>query len=561
MANNPTTGVVGIDGVEPVYEPDARFTTWALQEVYLGQNGAGKYVPKVNDLVVDRDVYKWYKCISIDQSTLVPHLIDAKAPGQNDTLTDLDQFLGVGPGTVTDTFRAYLNKNVQPHSLTVEQRIYIKGSRSETAKIFRGSDASGNAKVISQIYNQNNEVIGNSIRLELASIDGQNIATKSVPTCYTMEDMPNDEIVTLVAYADDGQVVAKCQLLVENTQFVPNADASTKYVVGISLESPFLSQADPSVISFPVNMPLVGLSLIGVVHYSDGSASRMPVDGNRFSIFGFNGFVATQVGQTIPLVLKYLLANNEVAYGVSTTPDRGLVRNYKAITSNRDGMYSPKLFGYPVWIDPINGYRMEWFLYDLDRNLSILATPYVTFTSNSPAFNPTLYGYKQSVIAQVNLKDVNVSSRNIQHVQPIDIILRQQGNARTTNWAIGFDPGQDIFFGDNNNHVASTYVNDNLTKVDITSGETTLEAWLQRMYWLTKPLHDPSRETAAPTPTYFSVGTRDWEVAYPIAQWNQQLTLGHAVANNSTLFIKFFVRTADSDVQLAMAGVPVWQVN
>lgn len=560
MADNANTSVVGIDNVAPVWQPDGRFTVWKLSEVYTGQLGEGKYVPKVEDLVYDPPSKTWYTCVSVDQTTLVARLERADPLKQNQEFSELDIFLGVGPGTITDTFRAYVNKAIFPHSLTIDQRITIKGSRAESVKIFRGNDVEGTAKVISALYNQNGQLTTNNIPLELAAIDGQNISVKCVPTCYTTEDLPNDEVLVMIAYGDDGQQVAKAEVLVENTQFVPNSDASTKYVTAIELKSPWLAESDPLLLQFPVNVTMSSLSLTGVVHYNDGSKIEMPVDQTKFSIYGFNNFIATVVGQKVPLVLDYQLSNNEVAVGLDTTPKRSIVKDYSAITTNQDGNYTPKLFGYPVWIDALNGYRLEWWLYDLDRDLATLATPFVSFTNESPAFNPVGYGYKQSLKVAVNLKDVNVSSRAINHVQSIDIILRQPGTARTTNWAIGWDPSMETFYGEGN--AAKThFVNDNLTQLDITLGETDFVAWYNRIFTLTKPLFDPRRETEAPDPTHFSVATRDWSADYPIYQWNQVLNVGHAIPNNSTVFIKFFIRSGDGDIQLTCAGLPVYQQN
>jgi hypothetical protein len=390
--------------------------------------------------------------------------------------------------------------------------------------------------------------------------NGINKAVKAIPTCYTSEELPDGEILTIVAYADDGHVVMKCQVLVENTAFIATSDSSAKYITGISLDSPFISDADPTLIQFPLNVPLVGLSLTGVVHYNDGSALRMPVDQTKFSLFGFNNFVSTIPGQSFKLTLAYRLSENEIVFGSTVGENRTITQSYDARTLNKEGMYTPKLYAYPVWQNPIDGYRLEWFMYDLDRKLATLVTPHVKFNTNSQVFDGIGYGRKQSLGVSVNLKDVYPSGLAYMHVQTIDIILRQPGTARVTNWAIGFDPGQTILFGEGN-YARSTFINTNMSKIRIDCGEETVDDWLDRLYYMTKPLTDQEMESAPPKPDYFSVGTANWEAAYPISQWNAELTLGKVIPDSGTVFIKFFQRTADTDIQLSIAAMPVYQSN
>jgi hypothetical protein len=556
-----TGGVAGTDGIVPVYDPAARWCGWNLAEVWTGGPGDKRYVPKVNDYVYDLPNSETYIVRSLNPTTLVPVLELVTGPVSNGQLTDEDMLLGVGPGTISDTYRVYIDKSVLPYTMSVDKRLRTFGTMASTAKIFRGSDLTGGAKVISAFYNQNGTLMGQSIPLELVVMpNGANKSTKSVPTCYTSEDLPDGEVVTIVVYADDGHVVSKCSLLVENTAFITTADASAKYITGIGLETPFLSESDPNKIQYPLNVPLIGLSLTGVVHYSDGSALKMPVDQTKFSIYGFNNFVSTVVGQPVPLVLNYQLSDGEIVYGATVGEKRNLTRSYKAVTTNSEGVFTPKLYGYPVWIDPVQGYRLEWFLYDLDRNLATLVTPHVKINTNSAPFQPIAYGIKQTLGVSINLRDVNPTGISYLHVQTIDIILRQQGNARTSNWAIGFDPGQVIFFGENN-HATMVFVNENLRKINITCGETVLDTWLARIYSMTKPLTDPVKEITAPRPNYFSLAGTNWEVAYPLDQWNKDMVISNQVADSGTLFIKFFQRTADTDIQLSVAALPVYQVT
>jgi hypothetical protein len=552
-------GIAGADGVTPVYEPDARWTIWELNEIFTGPTGVGtkRYVPKLHDWVVDRASSSFYEVVAVDATTLVSRMNPIDPLKQDQQFTNTDLILGVGPGGIADTFRVYLNTNVLPHTLTMDARLHTYTAEAERFTIFRGTNIEGDSKPISQLYNQSNELVGTSIPLVLAETTGDNRTVKAFPMCYTTENVPNGEKLVVITYSDSGHQVSKCELLVENTQFVPNADASTKYITNISLESPFISPNDPTQLRFALNIPLNGLALIGVVHYSDGSKMRYPVNNTKFSLRGLDNFVSTYAGQVFDLVLDYKLSADDVVLGVQTTPAGSITRLYSALTTNYEGMYSPKLYGFPVWVDDVNGYRLEWWLYDMERRMAQLVTPFVKFNENAAPFNPIGYGYKQALGVSINLKDVNPSGLALNHVQTIDIVLRQPGTARTSNWAIGFIPHQEVLFGEGN-YAKATIIDQNLMKLDVSCAEGTQEAWLERLYRLVKPLSDQGREVRAPDPTHFSICMPGWETAYPIDKWNEQLSLTHTLANSSTVFIKFFIRTVDTDIQLAISAMPVY---
>jgi len=558
MGNTISSNIAGIDGIVPIYQPNLRWSTWALNEIYLGQEGQDRYVPNVKDYVVNTDTDQRWKVVAVDPTTLIPTL-DEIIPENVGAFSDYDILLGVGPGTQSDTYRVYLDKSVMPHTLSVDARLKVAGSMVTKAMIFKGSELSGTSKVISALYDQTGTLLGQAIPLELVAMEGNNnISVKTVPVCHTLEELPDGEVVTAVFYSDNGRVVSKRQLLIENTAFIRNTDASVKYIIGISLESPFLSHSDNRLIQYPLNVPLNGLGLIGVVQYSDGSKIRLPVDGTKFSIFGFEGYLSSIIGQKFNLVLKYSLSVGEVVYGSNVADGQFITQKYKATTVKADGAYTVKLYGYPVWVDAINGYVLEWFMYDLNRNNFYRVTPYVKFNTNTRAFNPTLYGINQQLSVSINLKDVNGSFTPYIHAQIINISLMGPGTERTTNWTVGFTPNQDPQYGQNN-FAATTFINQNLWKVKLDSGYVSLASWLEHLYYNTLPLSDSSKEAVPPAPNYFTIVVGNDRLEFPISQWNQELTISDAVPDNTTLFISFFLRTPDNDIHLSIAGLPIYQ--
>ncbi len=524
------------------------------------QAGLNKYVPKVNDYVTNPVTHEQVQVALIDPTTLIPTFRNI-TPVPSGAFSDNDILLGVGPGTPSDTYRVYIDQSVMPHTLAVDARLFVGGSMVSTCKLFRGSELTGNQEVVSAFYDQSGTLLGQSIPLELVQMDGssENLSIRTVPVCHTSFNLPDGEIVTAVFYSDTGHVVSKRQLLVENTAFIRTANAATKYVTGIRLESPFLSLSDPKLLQIPMNVPLNGLTLMGVVTYSDGTSLRMPVDGTKFNLFGFESFVATIPGQKFGLVLRYNVSPGEVAY----SPGAGgafMTETYKATVTAVEGAYSVKVFGYPVWVDSVNGYRMEWFMYNLDRQAVYRVTPWVTFNIGSQIFNPLGYGVQQRLSIVLNLKDVNGTFKDYRHVQTIDIALNGPGTTRTTNWTIAFDPGQNPAFG-TNNFAATVFTNQNYSTVNVGCGAVTQAEWLERLYYNTKPLVDEAREVLPPMPNFFKLIVGSQELEFPISQWNTTQVLNTVLSNSGTLFIKFIKRTADNDIQLAVAGIPIYQAN
>lgn len=556
MPDNIYSGITGTDGETPIYDPDGRFQVWNRTEIYTGGIGDKKFVPKINDLVVDLDQGLWYKVVGLDVATLVPQLQEWQSINSGGDLTEDDLLLGVGPGTTSDTYRVYLNQSVIPHTLTVDGRLFIRGSMATHARIFHGNDQ---ADIISHIYDPQGNIIADKVALELADLNNTtNVSTKIVPTCYTMKEIPDGDIVTLYAYSADGHILSKRQLLIENTQFLRASTAATKYITGISLECPFLSQADPQVINLPINVTLAGLNMIGVVHYSDGSEARLPVDGTKFTLLGLQNYIATVVDQQVPVVLRYQLSSDEYAVNAQQGEFPFVAENYKVRTMQADGAYSVKLYGYPVWQDSASGYSLRWHLYNADRTVVYDVTSYLEFAANSPAFNPTQYGVNQQLVVAVNLNNVNGSYRNYRHVQTVAITLWGPGTNRTTNWTIAFSPGQTPPFGENN-FAKLEVVNSNLFRLNLASGATTKAEWLARLYTRTLPLIDQTRELAPPEPTHFRLrfGAHDQE--YTIDNWNVEQTVSAGLAFNKTVFIEFIRRTPNTDLQLAVAGLPIYE--
>jgi len=554
MASTNALGITGTDGVVPIYSPTDRWTMWARNEIYDGGPGQNRFIPKINDYVIEPETFTTYIVEFLDPVTFIPTLREIRPANTSFTLTQEDVLFGVGPGTQADTYRVYLDTSVDPYLLAVDVRLKVAGSLTNYAKIFKGADISSSGHVISKVYDNNGNFISENVPLEVVSIDGQtNNSIKIVSVCNTTEVLQDGELVTAVFYNNQGNVVSKRQLLIENTSFIRDLNVSQKYVSHISLETAFLSPTNDTIIEFPLNIPINALNMMGVVHYSDGSSLRLPVDGSKFSIFGLGQYVSSIVGQRIDLVLNYALGPNEVSYGNVSADGHYVTENYSLITVNPNNSYAVKLFPYPVWVDSATGYYLKWFLYNLDRNVWFDVSNKVNFDDTTGPYDPKAYGYLQRKDVSINLADVTSIFDNFIHVQTVDIILNHEPDLSITNtpWRVVNEVSTNaVTYGD------SLYAKkiDNTT-IRIDSGISDLTTWLERVYLNTKPLVDHTVELGPLDPTHIEVEANGQTNEYSINDWNTDLVINTDVPIFSNVYIRFIKRTTTGDLHLSVAAM------
>ncbi len=549
-------GVIGTDNISPVHDPDGLWKIWSIDEIWTGGIGEKKYVPKVGDYVIDPELYLMHIVESLDNITLIPTLREIRPANMSYSLSETDILFGVNGYNQSDTYRVYLDQSVTPHILAVDIRLKIAGTMASYAKLFKGSDVSNSGHVISKVYDSMGNFISENIPLELVAIDSHNnYSIKTISVCHCLEDLVDGELVTAVIYNDQGHVVSKRQLLIENTAFIRSINVSQKYVSHISIESAFLSPTEINTIRFPLNIPLNALNVIGIVHYSDGSSLRLPVDGNKFRLFGLEQFVSSIVGQQIELVLSYALSSNEVAYTGVSADGHYVNEPYHLVTINPNNSYTVKLFGYPVWVSEADGYVMRWWLFNLDRNVFFDVTPYVQFSTQTGAFNPKGYGYLQRKAVNINLRDISAAFQRFVHVQLVDIVLQSppDNSIGQTAWTVSHESMDTRPSYGNGLYARRISTN----TVNISSGLDTEADWLEKMYLQTYPLLDRTAELSVPNPTHFIVTVNSQENEFAIGQWNSNLLLSLDPAQFATLSVRFIRRTSSGDLQLSMAALIV----
>lgn len=554
--------------IVPISDPNRGHRRWLKSEIYTGPNGTGRYVPNEEDEAWDWVTGLW-RVVTVNRSTGLSQLVQYIPPNTGESVSEEDILLGVGPGYQSESYRVYLDTSVIPHVLAIDSRLRVYGTTVSAVKVFWGTDISDESKVISAMYDQGGTLLGENIPLELVQMPNNpqsgvpsaiNYAVKTPMVGYTSQKLPDNEPVTVVMYDDVGNVTSIAKLLIMNTAFIRTTDASKKFITSIHLDSPFLSEGDDSLLKFAINMPVDALNARGVVTYSDGSKKIMSVDGTKFNLYGLQNFIATIVGQKIELVLSYKLSADEYVYGASASLQKHLSIPYWATTTRLDGAYSVKLFCFPQWVDDITGFKLRWFLFNLNRSEFHEVTSLVTFGVNSLPFDPISYGPIQRVTVGINMNDLDSSYSNWRHSQTIGIALLAPGNEISNGWNIEYSPGQAELYGKGLRAI-STFVNVNNWKLKIDCGLELQSTWLQKVFYNAEPLVNTQSENRAPEPNHFVLMIGNKEYTYPIDRWNTELLVTSVPANGEPLFIRFIRRLPENDLQLGIGGMITLQVD
>lgn len=543
-----------VETTTPIFNADKHFRTWAMSEVYK-EPGVGIYVPNVDDMVIDWDT-GFYRVIAVNEVTGISTLELWTNPKVGNGVEEEDILLGVSGSNQSESFRVYLDTSVTPHTLACDSRLRNFGSDTNHIKIFKGTDITDSGEVISAMFASDGTFIGENIPMELVVIPvGENKAVKTPTVGYTLSELDDGEVVTVVEYGDVAKVTNITKMLIKNTSFIRSTEANKRYIESIHLESPFLSEEDERLIRFPINMPIDDIPLTGVITYSDGDPVKLPGNAGKFKLYGIDHFTATIIGQKVPLVLTYILNEDEVNYGASPGNDLHISEKYWGITTEYEEAYNVKLFAYPRWKDAVSGYVLDFYLYTLDRKKAYNVTDMVSLTGNSPALNPLTYNVKQNLTFAVEMNRVDSSYPKYRHVQAMSFTLKRPGTEYGDKWLSYLDPiepyGNGLF-------ATMLFIDANNYTVDITNGLTSKEVWLNHLYFATRPLYNPEQEVMPPTPNIIILKTPLREYEFTINEWNSPLTItGDGIVQGENITLEFIHRSYENDLHLAVAALPV----
>lgn len=542
-------GVVGEDGYTPIYQPDARWEMWSLHDIYRGGTGKNKFIPKVNDYVVEPESGLMYVVVSVDQVTMIPELalVTIKQSFANDELLS----------TTADNYRVYYDKSVTPHTLTVDGFMHTYSTTASFARIYRGTDLDP-TKVISRRFDNNGNFVGHDIPMTMVRFNSHdNFGVKSVPGCNCEVELVDGEPCTVVIFDSNSKVVTKVNCIIEDTTFVSQAYAEQKYITQIFLKSAFVDATQEGVINYPVNLPVKSFNPVAVVQYNDGSQVEYTIDGDKFSLYGLDQFTSTILGHKVPLVLTYKMDANEAALANVNNDGFVITRPYSLVVSQANRSYNVKMFVYPQWVDDVTGYTYKVYMTNLDRNVLYDITSVVSLGHNSPTFLPNAYGITQRLTFTVDLASVNSSFRPFVHVQTVDIVLR--GRATDTSlpniWEVGSQvPSDRPYYGTN---LKARLNSATKRKINVANGIDTVEEFLDRVYWATLPQFDPGTELQAPIPTHMEVRYLNKTVFVKVQDFAEDVLFDIELTNYSTVDLIFYRETVTGYLKLSIASMTV----
>ena len=534
----------------PIFDPDRGFRTWLVSEIYDGTDDGGVYVPNTNDGVIDWET-GLYRVVHVDIDSGLSQMVRHTFPIYNPNVSEDDILMGIAPGRPSEAYRLYVNGNTDPITAAVDSRLHIYGSENISIRLFEGTDVSASGKVLSLYYDDNGQLTDDKYPLELVStIHEDNIAIKVPVHGYVTHALHDGELVTAVVYNSSGIVTSINPLLATATSYVRPPSKETKFIIGIELKSPFLSDGDSTILEVPIQTPIDSLNLMGLVKYSDGSDRLLPIDGTKFTISGLEVFTISLAGQTIPLVLTYNLSEEEASYASNSYDGNNISRVYYLTTTSPEHAYSVKLFVTPMWDTHYNHWRLEYYLYNLLRNSALVVTDLVmTGVVDGKTYDPEAYGITQRLTIAIDMNDVSDDYVAFRHVQTYEISLISPIEDSIPSWTLRYNPGTGEIYGQD--VVIRATAKETDIEMVISSDAPTMEEWLELMYNSVYPLFDTSIETRAPDPTHLEIRYGDASTEVEVHEFNQVIPFPAIPAEGDTMTLRWFIKTEATVLELA----------
>lgn len=541
--------------------PIAWWDTIHMKELYKGQYE----IAPPNDINLERRIPRvgWWVCDEagfyrvnqvLDDNTSVLGRI---YPGQGDDYANI--ITGPAVHQYTTPFRLMVDPTTTPVRFRVDDAMKFNGSEPVYYKIFKGSDTTINGQIVSTIVDGTGKPTNANLPLEvIQGANNQNSLVKVARGGHLLELLADQEMVTVMAYRADGLQVDYRPAVVCYTSNMTPLDLAKRTIIQISIETPFLNKDDNHLIDIPVNMLIDSAAIMGVVTYNDGTISRLPINGEKFKLNGYENFTATTAGAMYDLGLSYFLSDDEIAWdALGNIPVRTKVENYKIRAINPDGNYTAKLFVVPSWTSE-GKYELKWYLYNMERKYVYDVTGKVEITPGF-SFNGSAYSTKQQLRVALNMGDVDDYFINYRFVANLAIILVSPGSAvsQSTYYRIEYD--DEYTYGSNlriDSTPSTTQIN--TFNLNLANGCITVDEWINKVYYPTTPLYYTSAEDLPPNPTEFVLrnGSNTWQRVISIDEVLEPVMgVNYALKQGETFILEFGARTSSTLLQLSMASM------
>jgi len=514
-----------------------------------------KYVvPLEEELVYDPPGFRTFMVTHVDwQATLRSTMILWHSEDVGDGTTDQDWIFGPRNGPGLGEALLSIDFSVRPNVARIDSTIMRPGAAYALLFLGDNIDKDGGGKIISAQYSSSGALLKNQVPTVLAAINGYTNAnimtTGQFSVTENEQSLSNGRRCTLCFYDQGGEFIPSAQpVMVQHSAYMRDHRIGIRYIEEVELLSPwFTNIGDPN---------LASIELRAVIHYSDGGVSEPePVNGGRFTLHGLEEYRPKAPGQTAKVNLTLALDENEQLLIADPGSPNHKSRIYTFQAGAVKGAYSPKIYTYPQWSAVLGGYRLQHFLYDLDRKTFVEVTDQVTIGDTSPPWREKSYGVAQSMVFNLNLKDVAQTYESLTFVQHTEIVLLKDINGPGTRWTVNYAYGKPTYQAGvlvaSNNGTSTTF--------NLTNGAANQAAWLDRLYWKVDPSYDVWDEEIAPTPTHFELvheDSRRWQ--FSVADWNKNNLFPIEFQKGKTWYINWLYKEADGTTfQLAATGVTV----
>lgn len=549
--------------IVPDFNTSRTQSVFVKSQIYTGPSGTGAIVPVKGNIIFEQSAegLRFWEVASVDPVSHTPSLKPLSVSnigGESNSI-----IIGGGVGSAYGRLRVWVDKERIPFTLNFDSRFETSASNAAYVKVFRGTDITESAAVVSAIFDSAGNKVSENIPLTAINQPNEVNLTRKAPTsAWCIDNLPQYETVTVVVYSQDGSVIDAVTATVMLGNMVASLDRTKVQVRAVELVSEFLSLSDARLLEYPVGMTVTSDAMRARVLYDNGEIVEMPIDGSKIQLHGLNDFISSESGRSSALLLTYRLDDGEVAENASLpTPDRRLpvVYRARAVTTDSDIIYNVKMFVIPQWVSGTQPrWRLRYFLYTLERKDVYEVTDKITMGAASPAFNGVSYGTAQKLIAAVNLAEVSNRFRYSRHVQPFTITLASPGssNIATSYWNISYDQAE-LNYGQGRKANFADETSGGTKRLRIDNNFTILEEWLESMYRSLLPIFNTTAESRAPTPTHVRIRIGDtWQREILISDVLNPITgINTVITQGMDIRLEYIQRSDESVFELAMGSL------
>lgn len=548
----------------PVWDPEGLYKEWHYDEIYfgkdkIGEGKKGRFVPNVDNKVWAADRGTYY-VKELNPTTLIPVLQRYVEPevGGADTK---DWLLGVGDRWPQQGFFMYADNEQDVPRISLDAQAIF---RHPAISFFRcyGYDASGNLEVISAWFNQSGEYKDDKIpRLEVDSTQSPDGYQYYVPEVFWgTRKFIERETVKLVGFSAENNEIAEASFIVRTGSTVRRSSTPARRIASIELRSAYLSTTEENRLRIPTGTNIASVAMMCRVNFESGKFIDLPIDGTKVRIQGLEESISTSPGWLRDIILYYYMGEGEMYVGSDSNDGKSIRQVYKVEVDPTQETYGFKLFMYPTWIDANNGWGWVSFLHDYDHSQVYDVSGMVEQTANSGIWDPFLLGVKQYLRVAIDVNKVDPRYNEYRHAQTIQMALIEKGGTDADNyWRVYYEDGQSPAYGDGCKAVL-TYVSSQVWTGDLSCGCASVEEWLDKLYYRTLPLFDPTTEKSPLEPTHFVYTLRGQRYRHPITDWNKTIQVKTGGQEAETSVIHFISSQNGVDLYLGTSGLYTHQV-